>query len=123
MALQVKVAGTSELRRRLSALPANARAEVTKAIDKSGAEVASMAAALAPVDQGDLKASITHQMADDGLSAKVGSNEVHATFAEFGTKERPAQPFLFPSYRALKKRITGRIGRAVKKAATMAGVR
>lgn len=37
-------------------------------------------------------------------------------FLEFGTIKRPATPHLFPAFRILKKRITGRMRRAMNKA-------
>lgn len=40
----------------------------------------------------------------------------YARWVEFGTQDMAAHPFFFPSYRFLKRRVKGRITRAMKKA-------
>ena len=126
MPSQATIENRRRLEGKLKALPNNGAEKVRKAIAKSAPELARTAQALAPVDTGELRKSIQHEIADDGLSATVGSKHYWARFVEFGTKaggkNRPdhpgtqAQPFLFPAYRILKKRIVGRIRRSVKAA-------
>jgi HK97 gp10 family phage protein len=83
-----------------------------------GAEIASQAKVLAPVDLGQLRNSISASNLSqtvllndkDGEKADalettglkdgevyVGSNSDHALFQEYGTIKQPAQPFLRPS--------------------------
>lgn len=84
-----------------------------------GAAIASQAKALAPVDEGQLRNSISATSLNreniglndqSGESAEaldtkglkddevyVGSNVDHAVFQEYGTVKQPAQPFLRPA--------------------------
>lgn len=100
----------------------NAKKAVMEMLDKSsleiGVSIASQAKLLAPVDEGQLRNSIsvitlkeTRLLNDgngkasaslntDGLKrgeAYVGSNTDHTIFMEYGTVKTPAQPFLRPS--------------------------
>ena len=99
---------------------------VSKAVAKTvkdsnlmlGAQIASQAKALAPVDLGQLRNSISASSLSqtvllnnkggekaDALETTglqdgevyVGSNSDHALFQEYGTIKQPAQPFLRPS--------------------------
>lgn len=44
--------------------------------------------------RGDLQRSITYEMADDKLSAKVGTNLVYGFWLELGSARMQARPFL-----------------------------
>jgi HK97 gp10 family phage protein len=51
------------------------------------------------------------------LTIFAGSKDAfYARWNEFGTEKMSAQPFFFPSYRAMRKRIKSRITREMKKA-------
>jgi HK97 gp10 family phage protein len=114
-----KVEGLERLKKRFARLPAKMKAEVKVAIETGADELVAMQKRLVPVDQGDLQDSIRkepgrHEMS---VSVKAGSNRAfYARFQEFGTVDHPPQPFFFPPYRALRRRIRSRIGRAVSKA-------
>lgn len=45
-----------------------------------------------------------------------GGDAFYARFQEFGTVKMPANPFFFPVWRARKRRVKGRISRAISKA-------
>ncbi len=130
MPSKATIENRARLERKLKALPNNGADKVRKAIAKGAPELADAARTLAPRNSGELQDSIGFEIADDGLSAKVGSSLFWARFVEFGTKgggkNRPrhpgtrAQPFLFPAYRIMKKRIVGRIKRSVKAAVKQA---
>lgn len=68
---------------------------------------AGQAAALAPVDKGNLRGSINAKSLDVE-SAMYGPNVDYAIYPEFGTSKMPAQPFLRPSADWLK-RVGGKI--------------
>lgn len=65
-------------------------------------QVEGAAKRLCPVDTGNLRSSITWEMARDadGLVAMVGSNVEYAAAVEFGSRHAPAQPFLRPALEA-----------------------
>jgi len=98
--------------------------EVAKAVAKGAEEVAATAQQLAPVATGELRRSIGWQMDTSRVNivAEISADAFYARWVEFGTKgglfgSQPARPFMFPAYRLLRKRVSGRIGRAVSKAA------
>lgn len=45
-----------------------------------------------------------------------GGDAFYARFQEFGTVNMPANPFFYPVWRARRRRVKGRISRAIKKA-------
>lgn len=116
MALRVKLARKDQLIKKLKAMPAEVQAPVVKATQKSADEVLSLAQRLVPADQGDLRNSGRVETEDLGLTAAVVFDKHYASFVEFGTRFQSPQPFLIPAYRALRKRVRGRMSRAVKKA-------
>jgi hypothetical protein len=59
-------------------------------------------------DPGQLRDSVTLEIGEDGLSAKIragGATAPHATWVEFGTKENAAVPFFWPNVRLRTKPI------------------
>jgi len=136
MATYAKVIGVAKLRRKLDALVAVGRDEIKRAMETSADEIVALAKNLVPVDKGDLKDSIgwTWGKAPKGAMTlgTVQSNEVdsgftitifagnseayYARWVEFGTQKMAAQPYFYPSYRALRRRSKSRVTRAVTKA-------
>lgn len=130
---------SKRLGKRLEAIPDDVLEALRPALMKSGEEVADRMRALAPEDQGDLKASIavtgpgesTPAYAEGGGKRTAGSNQVlvtagnekvrHGHLQEFGTVKMEAQPFMLPSWRLSKKRIERRITRAISAAIRKAG--
>lgn len=78
-------------------------AEVTRiAID-----VETEAKRLAPVDTGNLRASINHVSGygDQGPVAYVGTDVPYAIYQELGTWKMRAQPFLRPALQSIRNRL------------------
>lgn len=115
----VKIEGLAHLKKRLASLPQKIRTEVKASLETSADELVAFQRRLVPVDRGDLRDSILKRDGRHELSVEVvaGNNKAfYAAMVEFGTVNAPAQPYFFPPYRALKKRIKSRTSRAVKKA-------
>lgn len=122
------------LQRRMNAIPQAVRDAVTPALIKSGDELVSRMQALAPVDTGALRDSITATppggttppYSQPGGSTVAGPNQVlvtagnrdvrYAHLVEYGTSHSKAEPFFWPAYRLSKKRITNRIKRSIGRA-------
>jgi HK97 gp10 family phage protein len=124
------------LQKRLDAIPKEVIAAVRPALEKSGQElVATMKQLAEPSrDTGKLIDSITYTTAGNttppysqpGGSQVVPANSVMVTagntdvryphLVEYGTTKAPAQPFFWPAYRLLKKRLQNRIKRSISKA-------
>lgn len=142
-----KVLGLDKLKRKLHELPDEMQTAIRKASESGAEEMVDMAARLAPVDTGALKASIawtygdpptgsigagTKRKGKGGGGARKGARggasgdrisiyagdptAYYARWVEFGTAARPATPFFYPAFRALKKRMRSRTTRAINKA-------
>lgn len=114
-----KVEGLEHLKKRLARLPQGIRARVRAALDKSADELVGIQQRLVPVDQGDLRDSLQKREGRHDLSVDVvagNKKAFYAPFVEFGTAKAPAEPFFFPPYRAMRKRIKSRTSRAVRAA-------
>lgn len=137
------VEGLDRLKRKLTQTIPNAVIEVTaKAMEAGADEVVGMMKRLAPKDSGVLAETIGWTWGDppkgamvlgkstptrDGLvitiyagdeSTLVGERAQFqlARLQEFGTQNMNASPFFFPSWRALRKRVRGRVTRQMRKA-------
>lgn len=127
------------LEKRLKAIPEAVVTGVQPALVKGAEEIAATMRALVPVDEGDLKSSITvtapgqttPAYAEGGGKRTAGRNQAlvtagnedvrHGHLQEFGTVAQEAQPFMRPAERIAKpkaqRRINRAIGQAIKKAA------
>ncbi|KQX42415.1 hypothetical protein ASD04_00120 [Devosia sp. Root436] len=118
-----RVQGLDKLNRKVARMPAAAKTEIKRGLDTGADKLVAMAKALAPVADGDVKASIRKEPGAHELSVVVraggppGSPAEHAVFVEFGTDDTEAQPFLMPSFRALKRSIRSSIAYRIVKAA------
>lgn len=106
-----------------------------KALADGGDEMVEKAKTLVPFDKGDLKDSIewnwTKKTQEDNARSpaiviSAGSQqrndpEFYARWVEFGTVNTPRQPYFFPAYRLLRRKIRGRMTRAMSKAIKKAG--
>jgi HK97 gp10 family phage protein len=124
------------LQRRLEAIPKAVREAVQPALLKSGDELASTMKNLAEPsrDTGALIDSIavttggnstpphsqpggSHVVPENAVAITAGNSKVrYAHLVEYGTANAPAQPFFWPGYRLLKKKLNARIKRSITKA-------
>jgi HK97 gp10 family phage protein len=133
------VVGIPEMRRRVTSIPAMVVTYGQDAMEKGAQEIVDMMKRLVPVDDGDLRDSIgwTWGDAPKGAVALLKSAPIrgnlrvtiyagnqrafYAAWVEFGTQKKPAQPYFFPSYRALKTRTKRRLTTAVRKGLKFVG--
>lgn len=131
-----KIQGLDSLKRKLLAIPQEAKAEIRKALEQSAEEIVKLAKSLVPVDHGDLQMSISWTWGDAPKGSMVigsmapskysdlritiyagGRDAFYARWIEFGTTKMKAQPFFLPAYRANKKSAKSRISRSITRAA------
>ncbi|KUF12407.1 HK97-gp10 family putative phage morphogenesis protein [Pseudoponticoccus marisrubri] len=130
---------SKRLERRLEAIPQDILHALRPALVKSAEETARNARTLAPVEDGDLAASITvtgpnettPAYAEGGGKRTAGPNQAlvtvgnenvrHGHLQEFGTIHHEAQPFLRPGWRIARPRVMRRIQRAITTAIRKAG--
>ena len=68
-----------------------------RALETCGLVAEGYAKKLAPVDTGNLRNSITHEVDDGEPAAYIGTNVEYAPYQELGTINMAAQPFLKPA--------------------------
>lgn len=139
------IIGLARLKRKLTVtIPAHVEKATADAMEQGAEELVGMMKRLVPVDTGALRDSIGWTWGDAPAGAMVlgrskpaggkgrkvitiyagntqtlvGGREQFqlARLQEFGTQAMNAQPYFFSSYRALRKRVRGRITRNMKKA-------
>ena len=124
----------ARLEKRLLAIPNAVKEAVHPALTRSGEELRSAMQGLAPKDTGALIESITvtppggttppysppggsTTVPDNQVMITVGNSDVrYPHLVEYGTRHAPAQPFFWPAFRLLKKRLENRIKRAIRRA-------
>lgn len=77
-------------------------ARASAALRKTAMDIEADAKALAPVDTGALRNSISTSLTGDGsggsMTAEIGPTVSYAVFQELGTSRMPPQPFLGPAF-------------------------
>lgn len=126
--------GLEQLKRKLARIPKRMATEVKAALEAGADEMVVMSKGLVHVDDGVLKSTIKKRPGRHEFAVEVvaGGAETtrsvrktakgnaptydYAVAQEFGTAEMKANPYFFPAYRALRRRIKSRITRAGSKA-------
>ena len=67
------------------------------ALEEIGLLAENYAAKKCPVDTGNLRASITHEVDAGDNAVYIGTNVEYAPYVELGTSHQKAQPFLRPA--------------------------
>ena len=75
----------------------NIKAALLRGLEKCGLTAERFAKKLAPVDTGNLRNSITHDVDDGEPAAYIGTNVEYAPYVCLGTIHMKAQPFLKPA--------------------------
>lgn len=93
--------GLTEYQAQMRLAAATVGAKAAAATRKTTANITRDAKALAPVDTGNLRASIGSTITGDGrfgvLRAEIGPTASYARHVELGTSRMRAQPFLRPA--------------------------
>ena len=126
--------GLSSFQRRMRAIPEAVRQAVGPALVAAAEGVAETQRALAPVDEGGLRASIkvtgpgqttpaysqpggAFTVPENAAAVTAGNSEVrYPHLQEFGTTFHQAQPFFWPGFRLTRKAAVAKIKRAIGKA-------
>ena len=73
------------------------KAALLRGLETCGLVAEGYAKKLAPVDTGNLRNRITHEVDDGDPAAYIGTNVEYAPYQELGTIHMAAQPFLKPA--------------------------
>jgi len=127
----MSVQGLDKLNSKLAVMPAVAKAEIGKALNEGADRMVTLARGLAPVDDGDLRTSIRkepgrHELAVDikaggPLTTRPVRHGATAPTFDYAAKLEKESPYFFPAYRALKRSIHARLGRAYREAVKKSG--
>lgn len=126
--------GLSSFQRRMRAVPKAAREAVRPVLSRQAEKMADTMRQLAPVEDGDLRSSITVTeggeatpaysqpggsmvVPENAAAITVGHTNVrYAHLQEYGTTKHPAQPFFWPAVRLHRKTVMAAIKRGIGKA-------
>ena len=108
--------GFEKLARELKALGPRVGKSAKRVVRGSANQLKRDIKAAAPVDKGDLAASITARVANNGLTAVVSTDDETARLTEFGGRRQDPQPYFLPT----AAKAAPRIGRAIELAVTRA---
>jgi HK97 gp10 family phage protein len=86
---------------------------IERGIQKGCLRVEASAKLNAPVDTGNLRASITTDV--QGLQGEVGTNVEYAAYMELGTSKMKAHPYLYPALAENKDKIVKDISDSISK--------
>lgn len=111
-----KFTGIDAMKRRVRAMHPELLQHVEPALREGANEIAGMARRLVPVRSGRLKDSIQATPGAQDLVWLVTAGSKEAFYAPFVERGSKGQPFLNPSYQALKRRVKSRVSRAMKRA-------
>lgn len=81
----------------LSAGGFSAGRQAARIVEERALDVENIAKQLAPVDTGNLRRSITHDINTGGLAADIGTDVDYAEHVERGTANSPPQPYMEPA--------------------------
>lgn len=70
---------------------------IDRALEEIGLAAEGYAKRACPVDTGNLRASITHEVDAGDNAVYIGTNVEYAPYVELGTSRQKAQPFLRPA--------------------------
>lgn len=126
--------GLKSFQDRLRRLPQMVREELGRGAVEGAEEVADTIRSLAPVEDGDLRASVavtgpgqstpahsypggSFLVPDNAAAVTVGNSDVrYPHLVEFGTVKTPAQPFFFPGIRLSKSAAAAKIKAGIRRA-------
>jgi HK97 gp10 family phage protein len=128
-----RVQGLDKLNRKLRDMPEATQAAIRKSFEGGAQEMVDMARRLAPIKTGALQRSIdwnygaapkgsfgvgSRSTAPDSITIHAGDKDAfYARWVEFGTAVNPAQPFFFPAWRSVRKKVMAANKRAMSKVA------
>lgn len=117
MGFKVDVTGIDETIEGLKKYFKSVEDNIKDVVKESAVNIESKSKMKAPVDTGNLRRGITHQVLDNGLDAEIGTYDIeYAPYIEYGTSKNPAKPYLRPSLEEELPNFQKLLERAVKKA-------
>lgn len=88
--------------------------QVKQIVRKHGAELQTKAMRNAPVDTGAMKRSISLEIQQGGLSAKIEPKAEYSAYVEYGTRYMEAKPFVGPAFNEQKEEFKRDLDKLVK---------
>lgn len=137
MSTKVKIRGKDKLFQKLKRSVPELEKELTSALEQNGNEMVAKARSFVPRDEGHLDRSIEWQYTQNTIAGEgsrspaivvmagdeKGGLADHARHVEFGTSDTMRQPFFYPAYRLLRRKMKGRLTRSMTKAMKKAGLK
>lgn len=117
--MSLTVEGTAKLRHKLRLMRTEQREQLSDFVEQSLTTIENEARALAPEEEGDLKASMFHEKFANQISGRAGSQGTpHARHVHFGRKATATNrgtapvPYLFVPFEIERKKLMRRVRKA-----------
>jgi HK97 gp10 family phage protein len=116
--MAVTVEGLDRLNKKLQRMPVVAKATMREALVKGADQIVRAQQILAKSSKrsGNLIESDHWEEGEHLLQLLIQNSAFYARYVEFGTSHSAAEPFFFPGYRLMKKRVKGQIRYSATKA-------
>lgn len=102
MSITLDISEARALASRITTNTGKVGAQASALLRKTAYDIQTDAQALAPVDTGTLRASISTTITGDGrngtMSAEIGPTVEYAIYQEYGTSTQSGTPFMGPSF-------------------------
>jgi len=83
--IEAKLIGATALKRKFSLMDQRVRGAMKRLVNEHSRKLTNRAKKEAPVDMGQLRASIRPQFFSNGLTSRIATNTGYAAFVEYGT--------------------------------------
>lgn len=102
MGIHIDTSEVRALASRMGSAGGRVGAKGSAALRKTAFDIQSDAIVLAPVDTGNLRASISAEFAGDGragtMTAEIGPTAEYGIYQEYGTSTQSGTPFMGPAF-------------------------
>ena len=102
MSVSIDLSEVNALSARMMSAGGRVTAAGSSALRRVASDIEADARALAPVDTGNLRDSISTTLAGDGrssaMSVEVGPSADYGVYVEYGTSTQPGTPFMGPAF-------------------------
>lgn len=88
--------------------------EVKDVLRVNGEQMLQRARKNAPVETGELRDSLRMDIDEAGFSVNIKSDVDHASYVEYGTRYKHAQPFIGPAFKRQQRRLKKDLSKLTK---------
>jgi HK97 gp10 family phage protein len=113
--VRTEITGTKEAQKALESASDEIKAALIRAVEETARAVQAEARRQVPVDTGNLRSAISVRMKSSNAEVFVDTVKAHyGHIVEFGSRSRPAKPFMGPAAELERSNFKKRVAKAAK---------